>query len=140
MVYCDLKKIYKKPYIHAIKLVHEIDQYPDISYLQQSYDDVKDPIERQKYLDQDKQRLNDANNGYWWMIGVYAQTEILVPIDGTNSCQLIPLKSGGLWGIESDSGSDYIQDIEKQEIDQLKDLCKKLHVRIPKDIMIIGAD
>ncbi len=37
----------------------------------------------------------------WWMVGIWAQVEVVV----NNIIQSIT--SGGLWGVESDSGRDY---------------------------------
>jgi hypothetical protein len=31
------------------------------------------------------------------------------------------IRSGGLWGIESDSGDDYLTEVENEQLDELKD-------------------
>jgi hypothetical protein len=136
-----LNKKFKKPYIHTIKVIHEYDQDPDLSYLQQDYynDNPKYPLcskeDNEKYKQQDKERLEDYYKNYWWMIGIYAQTEILIPY-ANNIFQTIPIRSPSIWGVESDA-KDIQKDYDDEKIMELKELLKKLHVRIPKGVEII---
>jgi hypothetical protein len=73
--------------------------------------------EYKKYAMQDFERLEGLSRGSWCFIGIIAKAQISV--NGT----LQTIASGGLWGIESDSGKDFIEETEKEE---LSDLSKNL--------------
>lgn len=49
----------------------------------------------------------------WEYVGVVAVAELLIPIGG-NSFRIMRIKSGGLWGIESDAG-DYLREVFEEE-------------------------
>ncbi len=51
--------------------------------------------------EQDYQRMEAYNRGDWHMVGIRAVAEVV-----TASGTIQTLRSGGLWGIESDSGND----------------------------------
>jgi hypothetical protein len=63
---------------------------------------------------QDYERMEAYNRGDWCMVGVWAEAEVQL---GGTICQRI--RSGGLWGIESDSG-DYLDDVAKEELASLE--------------------
>lgn len=65
-----------------------------------------------KYVTEDYRRMS-ALGVDWHYIGVIAKAEIVSP---QGVCQVI--RSGGLWGVESDSG-DYIKSVERDELDNL---------------------
>ena len=77
-----------------------------------------EPDEIRKYVQQDYERMKSFNAGDWHYIGIRAEAEIQLSENGTFQT----ITSGGLWGVESDSG-DYIKEIEQEE---LKDLRRKL--------------
>ena len=58
--------------------------------------------------------MEELNNGEWNFIGIQARAEIV--LDGV--CQTI--RSGGLWGIESDSDDSYFQEVEQEELTSLR--------------------
>lgn len=64
---------------------------------------------------QDWQRMESLNNGEWQYIGVIAKAEILNPV--THTTQTI--RSGGLWGVESDSG-DYLKEVAREQLAELE--------------------
>ena len=68
----------------------------------------------QKYGKQDFDRMESLNNGNWCFIGIIAKAEILT----TNSTVQV-IRSGGLWGIESDTGA-YLDEVEKDELENLR--------------------
>lgn len=72
-------------------------------------------------VEQDYQRFESLNAGHWSMIGIYAVAQIVVG----NTCQTI--RSGGLYGIESDSGEDYLKQVGDEQLvelaEQLEALC-----------------
>ncbi len=71
-----------------------------------------------KSPEQDYQRMQAYNRGDWCMIGVYATAQVVISGDVVQT-----ILSGGLWGIESDSGEDYFAE---EEANQLHDLREQL--------------
>lgn len=71
------------------------------------------------YAKQDYERMESLNNGNWCFLGIIAKAKILVPAG--NYSQLQTITSGGLWGIESDSGDEYIREEAQNQLSDLKD-------------------
>lgn len=67
-----------------------------------------------EYIEQDYKRMEDYGNG-WGMLYVYAAAE--VSVEGVTQT----IRSGGLGGVESDSGADYFEELKKEELGQLRD-------------------
>lgn len=66
-----------------------------------------------KYVKQDYARMESLQNGNFCFIGIRAEAEY-------QTGEVIQeLSSGGLWGIESDSGADYLKSVEGDELAQL---------------------
>lgn len=80
------------------------------------------------YAKNDKERLEAYNRGTWEMIGIKAVATIHIPVDGDNTVKIQTIDSGGLFGIESDEGEDYIKDIEREQIAEVKKYLKILCV------------
>lgn len=72
-----------------------------------------------RYGMQDFKRMEGLNNGDWCFIGIQAKAIVRHPIAG-NSFRLDDLSSGGLWGIESDSGQSYLKSVAEDELADLK--------------------
>jgi hypothetical protein len=68
----------------------------------------------QKYGKQDFDRMESLNNGNWNFIGIIVKAEIL-----TSNGTIQVVRSGGLWGIESDSGT-YLDEVGKDELENLR--------------------
>lgn len=64
-----------------------------------------------------QQRIDDYESGVWEYVGVVAVANLLIPIGG-GSFRMMTLKSGGLWGIESDAG-DYLMEVFEEQKDDL---------------------
>lgn len=73
----------------------------------------------QKYGKQDFERMESLNSGNWYFLGVSAVAKIGVSFDGGKNWKLDTITSGGLWGIESDSDRSYIEEVEKEQLDDL---------------------
>jgi hypothetical protein len=73
---------------------------------------------------EDYRRYEAFNRGEWHMEGCVAHVIVSYPIGGSNR-RLEKLSSGGLWGIESDSGESYKLETE---LEQLADLKKHVEV------------
>lgn len=127
----------QKPVIESITIIHKIDDTPDFSYLETTWEPKphgkikiissmrytqkeanEHPKLTKKYIQEDTERLNKINNGQIWQIGIYAQAEISV--NHGSYKRLDTLQSSGLWGIESDSSNESIKETEKDELADLK--------------------
>jgi hypothetical protein len=69
-----------------------------------------------KYCRQDYDRMESLNAGNWCFIGLRAEAEVQ-----TGSDVVQRITSGGLWGIESDSGREHLEETQREELAQLKD-------------------
>ena len=78
-----------------------------------------------EYTKQDKKRLDDYNRGIWEMIGIRAVATIHIPVNG-DTVKIQSIDSGGLFGIESDSSDDYIKDIGREQIAEVKNYLRIL--------------
>ena len=65
--------------------------------------------------DQDYQRAEAFNRGDWWMIGIHAVAKV---VGASGVVQ--GLRSGGLWGIESDSDAHYLDSVGRDELADLR--------------------
>jgi hypothetical protein len=70
-----------------------------------------------KYAKQDFERMEAYNDCGWCYVGIIAKAKI--SIDGT----IQTIRSGGVWGVESDSGYDYMMETAS---DQITDLTNQL--------------
>jgi hypothetical protein len=102
--------------IDRLRLVWEPDHSPDLSYLEQQYPDCT-PGLAAHYQKQDARRLADYGSG-WYMLGCYAEAVISYPI-GQDNRRLQVFRSGGLWGIESDSDAVFKSEVERTELEDL---------------------
>ena len=64
---------------------------------------------------QDYERAEAYARGDWYYTGIIAQAEITLP--GSDVIQRI--RSGGIWGVESDAG-DYLKEVERDELNALR--------------------
>lgn len=72
------------------------------------------PENRRKYTLQDYERMESLNAGDWCFIGIIIKAQIVV--NGISQT----LRSGGLWGIESDSEKEYIASVVSDESADLR--------------------
>ncbi len=134
----------------------ETDECPDLSYLgKYGNDDRPGAIDRKEQGDwnprdyqyfypamtgeetgnpdspmQDYRRMEDYGKT-WNMAGVYATAEIVIKTDGHDWGTIQTIRSGGLWGIESDSRRDYIREEAETQLTELEDLLRELKVTLP---------
>ncbi len=123
--------------IDSIKIERLIDECPDISYLETTQDDqgniissckytqeeyLENPKQIQSYINKDNERLEQFYSGDICMMGVIAKTEVSYPINNeSNGRRIERFASEGLWGIESDSDEEFLQDIQKEQLWDLKE-------------------
>ncbi len=131
--------------ILEVRVYHPIDEDPDLSHLGE-YSNSPDPrfcIDRKergqcergqyrffnpsrnyddcgmdelkKYAEQDYARMEEYNRGTWCAEGVRAMAKVQL-----GSTLIQTLESGGLWGIESDSDKGYFQEVEDEQLEELR--------------------
>ena len=101
------------PKVQSIRVRVMPDEDPDTSHF-----DSGDP----EYKDQDEDRREQYERGDFSFVGVRAEAEVV--IEGV----VQTLTSGALWGIESDSGEEYIEGVALEEYDGLRDILKAVGV------------
>ena len=69
-----------------------------------------------KYVQEDYRRMETLHRGDWLYIGIIAKAE--VQLNGHSTVQV--LRSGGLWGVESDSGDKYLTGVASEELGALR--------------------
>jgi hypothetical protein len=105
-----------KAKLEAIRVVVLHDEDPDTSYLEQ---------------DEFEERLAAYQNGDFSFVGVRAEADVF--IGGV----LQTLTSAGLWGIESDSGKEYIEGVADEEYNELRKILTEVGVptkELPQEI------
>jgi len=78
--------------------VERIDEYPDVSWLCDAAD---------------RERLDAFHEGIWHLIGIQAAANVLIPLGGHLVTQTVT--SPGLFGIESDSDEEYLDEVYAEE-------------------------
>src|SRR6266550_3975171 len=77
------------------------------------------PDEVRKYVRQDYERMESLNRGNWCFIGIRAEAEVIanVKVDGPDKWHgtVQRISSGGLYGIESDSGKEHFEETIREE-------------------------
>jgi len=130
--------------IRSVKVCWRIDEDPDLSFLGK-FTDVESEHAIERFPDgggdlrvcryfvpgltaeesgdpgsprRDCERMEAFVRGDWCMVGGWAQAEVVTPSGVSHT-----VRSGGLWGIESDSGDGYYEETARE---QLEDLCAEL--------------
>jgi hypothetical protein len=85
------------------------DDSPDVSYLEQDCFNLASEGKENEGFD----RIAAFKRGEWSMIGIRAKATII--IRRANYATHYELESPGLWGIESDSGEDYLKSVFDDE-------------------------
>lgn len=68
---------------------------------------------------QDYRRMEALNRGEWYFLGIYAHAVVSYDI-GQGCRRMESMRSGGLWGIESDYPVDEIASVERDELADLR--------------------
>ena len=105
-----------RPQVQRFRVLVEHDPDPDTSYLEQ---------------EEFEERLAAFNRGEFSFVGVRAEAEVV--IEGT----VQTLTSPGLWGIESDSGEEYIEQVSGEEYHALRDVLLAVGIatsQLPREV------
>ena len=91
---------------------------------------VPDDCPDTSYLEQEgfEDRLAEYRRGEFDYVGVRAAVELPIPFGKDRI--LTRIESPGLWGIESDSGEDYLDSVFQEESAILTDMLAELGVRV----------
>ena len=127
------------------------DDDPDLSYLETEFEEItnddeevvgitildsarynEDTIKEYgwkkvlQWITEDRERL-ESHGQTWWCVGLRreAKIEITQPGEG-HIIRHIKIESSGLWGIESDAGEEYFQEVAQQEDLDLRALLSEL--------------
>jgi hypothetical protein len=73
------------------------------------------PENIRKYIREDYERMESLNRGDFSFIGIRAEAQVHLTGDLFQE-----ITSGGLWGIESDSGESCLQEIEQEQLSELR--------------------
>lgn len=143
---------YERGVLGEIWILYPIDEDPDLSYLETKYDeDAQYIIESARYtnddvkefgwekvkewIDQDHQRLDDYNRGYWRCHGVKAEALVYIPVQTVFTQNKTEVhfvrhyvRTPGLWGIESDSEDAYKREVAEDELYILMDMLKTMGI------------
>lgn len=103
-----------------IERIEEYDSDPDLSYL--------DPDADPDYAAQNAERLAAYRAGAWHCVGIKARATFLVGLSEPAVIQTV--ESPGLWGIESDNDSSYLDDLFHEEAQILRDILVQLNVSV----------
>jgi hypothetical protein len=85
-----------------------------------TYDPIADPrdylFQDPDYREQDEARLTAWRNDEWHFVGIRAKATIRIPYGVNPDCWITSeALSPGLWGIESDSGAQYFEEVYREE-------------------------
>lgn len=139
-----MNKHQKKPKIESITIKQHTDEMQDVSYLETKYDDDAHKIlsscrygpkeikrygwaKVKRWIQEDMKRLEQFNRGELWQIGIVATCTVSYPINKTDR-RLETFTSGGLWGIDSDSGPEYFKQVEQEQLADLKEHLEHFNV------------
>lgn len=86
------------------------------SYFNPNADNYKDEPDAdiRKYCQRDYARMRGLGDE-WGYVGVVAEAQVKL-----NGDLVQTITSGGLWGIESDSGDSYFREVEGEQLDELR--------------------
>lgn len=136
-----MPKTMQKRRILSVTIRREVDTDPDLSYLGE-YGNTSKPtsIDRKQLSDlrggqyryftpaltgdqtgnpkspmEDYRRMEAYNNEQWHTIGIWAEAEVALTGDLVQN-----IRSGGLWGLESDSDKAHLASVEREELSTLR--------------------
>ena len=103
-----------------LERIVEDDPYPDLSWLE--------PDANPANAEANAERLAACREGEWHCIGVRARAAFL--IDLGHGVLIQTVESPGLWGIESDSDPEYLDQVFAEEARTLRGILAQLNVTV----------
>ena len=125
--------------LESIEIVFDYDSDADLSYLMQDYADERSPVRRNQYRKQDRERLAAYERGEWNMIYLYARATVAVdtgadPAHNNHWITRQTLRSGGISGVEDDSGREYLTDLAREQLSELQGIVEAMGVEWDADM------
>jgi len=96
-------------------------------------------VDNMKQAQQNYRRMESYENQQWCMLGIIAKAQILVPSGQNDGFTVQTIRSGGIYGVESDSEESYFEELEEEEIEDLKEQLGILGIAFPKDMEVTRA-
>ncbi len=85
-------------------------------------------VENMEQARQNYKRFLQFGNEEIHCIGIVAEAQILIPLGNDDKYGIRQnIQSGGLYGIESDSGESYFREVEADQFSELKTVLKQLN-------------
>ncbi len=103
-----------------LERIVEDDPYPDLSWLE--------PDANPANAEANAERLTAYHEGEWYCIGIRARAAFL--IDLGHGVLIQTVESPGLWGIESDSDPEYLDQVFTEEAQTLRGILAQLNVTV----------
>ena len=103
-----------------IDRIEEPDPHPDLSWL--------DPDANPADAEANAERLAAYRAGEWRCIGIRARAAFLIDLGQAALIQIV--ESPGLWGIESDSCPEYLDQVFAEEAQTLRGILAQLNVTV----------
>ena len=103
-----------------IQRIEEPDPYPDLSWL--------DPDANPANAKANAERLAAYRAGEWYCVGIKARATFLIDLGHGGLIQTVD--SPGLWGIESDSDPEYLDEVFSEQAQMLRDVLAQLNVTV----------
>jgi hypothetical protein len=82
-----------------------------------------------EYIENDYARHEAYNRGDWTCIGVRAVIDLEIPCKAGGTIRQT-ITSPGIWGIESDSGDDYMATVFQDECEQLAEMLEAMGITV----------
>lgn len=103
---------------------------PTISRKDFQMQEIPDECPGTSYLDQEgfEEAKNSYENGDFYFVGIRASVDLPIPTGDGMIMQRIT--SPGLWGIESNCSTEYVNEVFMEESDTLANMLKALHVKV----------
>lgn len=103
-----------------LERIEEPDPHPDLSWLE--------PDANPAAAEANAARLAAYRAGEWHCIGIRARSTFLIDLGQAALIQTV--ESPGLWGIESDSDPEYLDQVFAEEAQTLRGILAKLNVTV----------
>ena len=111
----------RKPRILSVRIERKVDESPDLSYFGEYSSETPSDhaLDRAELGDQERGQHRyfepSQHTSVSYMCGIIAKAEVVSTAGITQV-----LRSGGLWGVESDSSAEYLASVENEQLTELR--------------------
>lgn len=113
----------------SVEVVTEPDEDPDLSWLYQTDEQMGEGFEARSAI-----RKTDYVNGWWSMVGISAETELVhvTDVEGEMDARFT-VRTSGTWSVESDCGEENLRHIGEDQLLELRVLLRALGLTFKND-------